>query len=161
MSDMEKAQELVRLLIDKNWYLACAESLTGGMLSSTIVDVPGASNTFIEGFVTYSIGAKEETLGIDYYILDRYGAVSRETAAAMAKGAVQTSGAHVSMATTGNAGPDTSEGKPVGLVYTAVDVLGEITVSKHHFSGSRYEIREKTVDAVIEECLKAIKERSG
>lgn len=153
---MQKTEELIKLLIGKNLLLATAESLTGGMLSSELVSIPGASNTFIEGFVTYSIRAKEETLGVPYEIIDSYGAVSYETAKEMAKGALRASGAHVSMATTGNAGPDPSEGKPVGLVYTAVDVRGEIFVTEHHFRGSRNDIRVRSVEAVIDECLRAL-----
>lgn len=155
---MNKSEELIKLLIANDLTLAVAESLTGGMLSSELVNVPGASNTYIEGFVVYSVQAKEDTLGVNVGTIEEYGAVSRQTAYEMADGAALTAGADVTMSTTGNAGPDPSEGKPLGLVYTAVDVLGKISVYEHHFSGSRNEIRKSTVDAVIDECLGAVKE---
>lgn len=156
---MERNEELIKILREQNWFLSTAESLTGGWLASEIVSVPGASDVFLEGFVTYSIRAKEETLGVDYETIERYGAVSSETAIEMARGAIRMSGAHVSMSTTGNAGPDISEDKPVGLVFIAVDVLGEVTVKEHHFMGNRNEIRLCSVRAAMEECLDALNKK--
>lgn len=155
---MKNVEKLVRLLIKNNLTLATAESLTGGMLSSRIVGVPGASHTFVEGFVTYSADAKKNTLGVGNDTIERYGTISRACALAMAKGAAFKSKAKVSMATTGNAGPLPSEDKPVGLVYTAVNILGKVKVTVHHFEGTRSEIRRQTVDACIAECLSGLNE---
>lgn len=155
---MGKEAELIKLLRADSLTVSTAESLTGGLTAATLVNVPGASYAFMEGFVTYDIRAKHRTLGIPQDILDEEGAISPITVREMAKGAAKRAGTDMALATTGNAGPDPSEGKPVGLVYTAVYFNGDIKVSEHHFTGTRSEIREKTVHAVIEEALMLLKE---
>ncbi len=156
---MEKEAELIGLLRENGLKIATAESLTGGLVSATLVGIPGASNAFLEGFVTYDTAAKERTLKIDKAVLQKEGAISPVTASLMALGAASNSMADIALATTGNAGPDPSEGKPVGLVYTAVAYDGNVSVFEHHFTGSRYEIRKLTTDAVIEEALDILKKR--
>ena len=154
---MGKEAELIGLLRKHGLKIATAESLTGGLAAAALISVPGASNAFLEGFETYDIAAKERTLKIDRKVLIREGAISPVTASFMALGAASNSMADMALATTGNAGPDSSEGKPVGLVYTAVAYNKAVSVFEHHFTGSRSEIRQLTVDAVIEEALDILK----
>ena len=158
---MGKEAELIDILRRHGLKIAAAESLTGGMVSAALVSVPGASNAFMEGFITYDIGAKERTLGIDRKVLDKEGAISPVTASLMAFGASQKAGVDIAIATTGNAGPDPSENKPVGLVYTAVCYNKCKNVFEHNFKGTRAEIRQQTVDAVIGEALDILKKSFG
>ncbi len=155
---MKNEQELIELLKANRLTFSCAESLTGGMAAAALISVPGASSAFVEGFVTYDIAAKHRTLGISWDILNEHGAISDITAKLMAEGAAKRAGTDIAIATTGNAGPDSSEGKPVGLCYTAVYVRGNTIVSEHHFKGGRDMIREQAAESAIAECLKALKE---
>jgi nicotinamide-nucleotide amidase len=109
------------LLRDRNLKLAVAESATGGELASLIIEAPGASDYFVAGYVAYSANAKR-ALGVSEAILQQHGTVSQETTRALAAAARQTAGADVSVATTGNAGPDASENKPVGVLHMVVDI---------------------------------------
>lgn len=111
----------VQMLLKQKLTVATAESCTGGYISKRLTDVSGCSSVFQYGFVTYSNEAKEKLLGVPHDVLEKYSAVSAETAAEMAKGARRASGADIGIAATGNAGPGASEGKPVGEVYIAVD----------------------------------------
>lgn len=111
----------VQMLLKQGLTVASAESCTGGYISKRLTDVSGCSSVFQYGFVTYSNEAKEKLLGVPHEVLERYSAVSAETAMEMAKGARRVSGADIGIASTGNAGPGASEGKPVGEVYIAVD----------------------------------------
>lgn len=114
---------LVRLLQENALRLALAESCTAGLAAAEIARVPGASKVFWGGFVTYSVEAKIAMLGIDRPLIEGCGAVSRETACAMAYGALQKSGADIAAAVTGLAGPDGDDrGTPVGTVWIAVAV---------------------------------------
>lgn len=111
----------VKLLLEKGLQAAAAESCTGGYVAKRLTDVNGSSAAFQYGFVTYSNEAKVKMLGVSPKTLEKYGAVSPETAAEMAAGARRVSGADIAVAVTGNAGPAPSEGKAVGEVYVAVD----------------------------------------
>lgn len=115
--------QVVRRLKQAGLMLAAAESCTGGLIAARITDVPGASGVFHCGMVTYSNDMKEKMLGVSHQTLEKFSAVSKETAAEMAAGARRVSGADIAVAVTGNAGPEPSEGKPVGEVYIAVDCL--------------------------------------
>ncbi len=141
---------LVKILSEKNLTLAIAESCTGGMVSSSIVDVSGSSQVLIEGMVTYSNQAKIQRLGVKEDTLNRFGAVSEETAKEMATGAALSSRADIGLAITGIAGPTggTKE-KPVGLVYTAIYYKGQTFVQKNNFSGDRYKIRLRTSMSIL------------
>ena len=111
----------VKMLKEKGLEAAAAESCTGGYVSKRLTDVNGASSVFQCGVCTYSNGMKHQLLGVKKSTLQKFSAVSPETAAEMAAGVRKLSGAHIGVAVTGNAGPEPSEGKPVGLVYIAVD----------------------------------------
>lgn len=118
--DMNLAQSLVHELREKGLSFACAESLTGGMISSAIVDVPGCSEVFHEGLITYSNISKMDRLGVGEDTIIDYGAVSREVAIEMANGLIKDN-VSIAVATTGIAGPTGgSENKPVGLTYISV-----------------------------------------
>ena len=142
--------EVASLLEEKKIKITTAESCSGGLIAGTLVNVPGISRWFEEGYVTYSNHAKEKLLQVPHEILTAYGAVSEETACAMAKGGAENAGADACIAVTGIAGPDggTSE-KPVGLVYIACYVSGVTKVERHIFSGDRLMVRTQTVQQAL------------
>ncbi|MDF2699870.1 MAG: damage-inducible protein CinA [Haloplasmataceae bacterium] len=149
---------IVDLLTDKKLTIACAESCTGGMISSYLVDVPGSSIVFLEGMVTYSNEAKISRLGVKEETLDKFGAVSEETAFEMAKGIVLKSGANIGIVTTGIAGPGGgTDEKPVGLVYTAICYKDKVLVFKNIYNGDRYKIRLRTNMGLLYNLFKFIK----
>ena len=134
------------LLEEKNVMLAVAESCTGGLLSSTLVDVPGSSSYFMEGVVTYSDASKMRRLQVSSSTIRKYGAVSEECAREMALGMRRTSSADYALATTGIAGPGgATKEKPVGLVYIAIAGPDGVICRRLHLTGDRARIREVTV----------------
>ncbi len=148
--DTTLEQSVVELLSTNALVLATCESCTGGMVASKIIDVPGASEVFREGFVTYSNKAKRSRLGVKKSTLVKYGAVSEQTAKEMVKGCASASKANVNLSTTGIAGPDGgTEEKPVGLVYIGCNVCGKTKVNKYNFEGDRMEIRRKATSAAL------------
>ena len=125
--------------------ISTAESCTGGMIAEKLISYPGISESFIEGFVTYSNEAKMKRLNVSEETLKKYGAVSEETAKEMAIGVCKASGSNVSVVTTGIAGPGGgSDEKPVGLVYIAVHILGDTIVEKFNFLGDRERVRVRS-----------------
>lgn len=148
---------VVRLLREKHMMIATAESCTGGMIGSALVNVPGASYVYSDGFITYSDSAKHRNLGVRQETLDRYSAVSEQTAREMAEGAARRADADVGVSSTGIAGPDggTPE-KPVGLVWLGCTVRGKTTAEKHIFSGDRMAVRKQAAERALRlvlECL--------
>lgn len=143
-------KSVVDLLEANNLSIATAESCTGGMLASRLINVPGVSEVFKSGYITYSNKSKRKVLGVKRATLEKYGAVSKQTAAEMVKGAAFVSKADVCVSVTGIAGPEggTKE-KPVGLVYIGCIVKGAVTVKEYRFDGSRSKIRENTVSAAL------------
>ncbi|NLL01253.1 MAG: competence/damage-inducible protein A [Clostridiales bacterium] len=162
-NEEETLEEVVlNLLASYKLTLVTAESCTGGLLSGRIVNVPGASDTFMEGFITYSNEAKMKYLGVNSETLDKFGAVSEETAKEMAMGAVRASGCDVGLAVTGIAGPGGgTETKPVGLVYISCCVAGKSFVQERHFKGSREKIREHSLIAALDLLRRSILELYG
>ncbi|AGZ45416.1 CinA family protein [Actinoplanes friuliensis] len=144
------AAEATRALIERRQTLAVAESLTGGLLAATIVEVPGVSATFRGGLVVYATDLKHSLAGVDEALLADRGAVDPDVALALAEGARSRCGADWGLATTGVAGPDPQDGKPVGLVYIAAAGPGRTAVRELRLSGSRDAIRTATVSAVLE-----------
>ena len=132
--------------------VATAESCTGGLLAATLTAIPGSSEMFERGFVTYSNSAKSEMLGVPYWLIERHGAVSEDVARAMAGGALTHSHASLAIAVTGVAGPDggTAE-KPVGLVYFAAGRRDEPMRSECVLFGDlgRAEIRRRSVERAL------------
>jgi len=138
--------------------LATAESCTGGWIAQTATAIPGSSQWFDRGYVTYSNRAKMEVLGVPEDILERYGAVSEQTAAAMAAGAIEAARVDVSVAVTGVAGPDGgSAEKPVGMVWFGWCLRGHAPVTKViQFSGDRHSVRNQTVTAALTGLLQLV-----
>ncbi|MBP3371251.1 MAG: competence/damage-inducible protein A [Clostridia bacterium] len=137
------AEVVANLLIDKNKTVATAESCTGGMIASALVGVPGVSQSFMEGHVTYSNEAKMRILGVKDETLAAHGAVSTQTACEMAEGLKRISGADYALSVTGIAGPGggTPE-KPVGLVYIGFCDENGPVASKYLFDGERQRVRQ-------------------
>lgn len=154
-------EHLARLLKAKNFKLVTAESCTGGLLAATITHKPGASEFFERGFVTYSNEAKTECLGVLALAIDRHGAVSEQTAEAMAKGALENSNAQLAVSITGVAGPDGgSEEKPVGTVFFGYALQGGSSGSvKHHFSGDRQAIQKQAASTAIKHLISVLEDK--
>ena len=141
---------LVETLAQKNYTIAAAESCTGGMFTSRLVNVPGASDVLNESFITYSNEAKMKYLGVKEETLNTVGAVSEETARQMAQGAAEAAGADVGVGITGLAGPGgATEDKKPGLVYIGVCVHGKTKVKKCQLKGNRQKVREVTVSRAM------------
>ncbi|MCD8330416.1 MAG: CinA family protein [Lachnospiraceae bacterium] len=149
-------ERVVELLREKNWMIATAESCTGGLIGAALVNVPGASSVYSEGFITYSDQAKHELLGVKEETLSRFTAVSEETAREMAEGAAAQAHAQIAVASTGIAGPDGgSPEQPVGLVYLACSQGGQTHVEKHIFQGDRAAVRHQATARALEMVLEA------
>jgi len=148
------AIETGKLLQDRGLKLATAESCTGGGLSYWLTSVPGSSDWFERGFVTYSNNAKIEVLGVSPETLDQFGAVSEEVANEMADGALNFSQADISIAITGIAGPDggTTE-KPVGTVWLAWSHSMTTLTKDYHFTGDRQSIRQQAMEQALSVLL--------
>lgn len=147
---MELEEQVVQKLIEKKWKITTAESCTGGLLAGRILNVSGASSVYEEGHITYSNAAKEKILGVSHNTLEKYGAVSTETAKEMAVGAAKTANADVALSTTGIAGPTGgTKDKPVGLIYIACSVLGKVYGKELRLKGTREENRAKTVEEAL------------
>jgi nicotinamide-nucleotide amidase len=146
------AVELGRALAARRLVAATAESCTGGLVAGAITDVPGSSAWFDRGFVTYSNAAKTEMLGVRPETLAEHGAVSEDTAAEMARGALARSGADLAVAVTGVAGPDGgSPAKPVGMVCFAwARRDGAVDTATRRFDGDRAAVRAGTVAAALQ-----------
>lgn len=142
--DATMEEVLGKLLIDKRYTLSCAESCTGGLIASKLINYPGISRVFKEGVIAYSDEAKIKRLGVKKETLDKYGAVSPEVAKEMAIGIAKTLNTDIGISTTGIAGPDggTPE-KPIGLVYIGLYNRGEIKVKELRHAGTRDMIRKR------------------
>lgn len=148
---------VAELLLTKKATIAVAESCTGGMIASRLIDFPGISEVLVEGCVTYSNDAKMRRLGVKEDTLAQYGAVSPQTAKEMAEGIARTSGAEIGVATTGIAGPGGgSEEKPVGLVYIGISYKGKTEVFENRFVGKRERIRERAAYTALDALRKAL-----
>jgi len=156
-TDVTLEKSVVDLLEANHMTISAAESCTGGLLSARLINVAGASEVFKSGYITYSNKTKRKLIGVKRGTLEKHGAVSEAVAKEMAKGAAVLSKADVTVSVTGIAGPDGgSEDKPVGLVYIACQVRGEVIVKEFHFKGDRNKIREASVAAaldLIRECV--------
>lgn len=141
---------VVRMLVERGLTLGLAESCTGGLVANRITNVPGSSATFIGGIVSYSNDAKMKFLGVPEETLRAHGAVSPETARAMAEGAAWNIGTDLALGITGIAGPDggTAE-KPVGLVYIALRTPAGVEVTKNVYGGSREDIRMRASQTAL------------
>ena len=150
-------EQVFELLKKNNITLTTAESATGGMIASMLVNVPGISEFFQEGYVTYSNDAKVKMIGVDRNVIDTYGVVSKETAENMAFSVAKMAETDAALSVTGVAGPDGGTKEcPVGTVYIGCYYLGKIVVEHHVFSGNRMQVRESAAKRALElliECM--------
>jgi nicotinamide-nucleotide amidase len=142
---------IVDLMKNNGLTLAVAESCSGGMLSARLIGVPGISDVYCAGLVTYSNEAKQSLLGVSKDTLQLHGAVSEETAKEMVEGTLRVTGADYAVSITGIAGPGggTKE-KPVGLVYIACGNKDVITVKRNLFDGDRQRVREASTETALQ-----------
>lgn len=153
------AAEVIRLGADKGVMIAAAESCTGGLLTGALTDIPGSSAVVERGFVTYTNEAKADMLHVATTTLEQHGAVSDQTAAAMAEGAVIHSRAQLAVSLTGIAGPGGgSAQKPVGLVHFGVCGPHGTHVEHHVFSGERSEVRLQAVQYALSLLIHTLQE---
>jgi nicotinamide-nucleotide amidase len=165
MSQREVAAEIIGRLTARGQTAAVAESLTGGLLAAALTTVPGASAAFRGGVVAYATDLKSTILGVPADLLERYGAVHPDVATAMAAGVRRLMAATFGAATTGVAGPDPSDGQPVGTVYIAVSsgpsAAGGAAARSLTLRGSRDEIRQQTVAQCLSLLLSRIREENS
>ena len=148
---------VANLLIENKFTISIAESLTGGKISSMLVEKSGISEALLEGVVCYSNKSKIDTLGVREETLEKFGAVSEEVAKEMVLGVAKRLGADFAVATTGIAGPNSDgSGKPVGLVYIGIYAQGDISVKECLFTGDRELIRYRTSVEALEEVRRNI-----
>jgi len=148
---VKKSEKVLESFRKKKLTLVTAESCTGGMLSMLLTEVPGSSDVFERGFITYSNASKTESLGVDAGLIREHGAVSKEVAEALALGALAKSHADVAVAITGVAGPGKSEKKPAGLVFIAFATkqYKDTVVVKLQLKGGRAAVRRQSVDKAL------------
>ena len=151
-------ENLAALLKANDMKLVTAESCTGGLLATALTHRPGASKVYERGFITYSNAAKHEELGVSNSMLEKYGAVSSETAQAMALGALKSSRADLAVSITGIAGPEGgSDKKPVGLVFFGYALKGGSAGSlEHRFEGSREQIRAAAASTALKHLISVL-----
>ena len=158
VKEQETLEEaVVKLLAKHELTVTTAESCTGGLVAGRLINAPGASEVFKEGFITYSNKAKRKYLEVSKSTLKKYGAVSPETAREMATGGVFATDCDVCVAVTGIAGPDGgTEDKPVGLVYIATYMKDKVQVERYQFKGNRAKIREQAVVKALDLLRRSI-----
>ena len=142
-------KQLVTRLLEKHYTIASCESLTGGLFASTLAEIPGVSGTLKGGVVTYWTEIKEKVAGVSAETIAEHGVVSAETACEMAAGIMKLFDVNVAVSFTGNAGPDTLEGKPAGLVYTCIIINDRVYPFCDQIDLPRNKLRQKIVDITI------------
>lgn len=158
MQEQELAQQLVQLLSRRGFTCATAESCTGGLVAAAITSIPGASAVFAGGAVTYNNDMKQLFASVKAEDITAFSAVSPQIAAQMAAGIRAKTGVSLAVSTTGNAGPQPSEGKPVGMVFVAVDspwFSQTVQLPPQPPGIDREEIRHQTVVVALEQLLLA------
>lgn len=157
---MSVADEVIGALRTAGATVATAESLTGGLVASTLVSVAGASDVVLGGVVAYAADAKVELLGVDPELVEDHGTVNADVAAQMAFGAQERFDATYGLATTGVAGPGESEGKPAGTVHIAIAGPDGVRTTALELSGDRHAVREETVDALLSQLVARLREET-
>jgi nicotinamide-nucleotide amidase len=157
--DKSLEEVVVQMIMEKNHSIAIAESCTGGLLSSRIINVPGISQVYKNGFVTYSNSSKETWLKVPHTLMLKEGAVSEAVAIAMAEGVAKVSDASIGVSITGVAGPEggTPE-KPVGMVCMGFTINGKSLGTTFHFNGDRKKIRDYSVQYALTTLYSLLKE---
>lgn len=157
MNNME--EQVYELLKLHNITLTTAESATGGMIASMLINVPGISEFFQEGYVTYSNDAKVKMIGVNRSLIDTFGVVSKEVAENMAISAAKTAGADAALSVTGIAGPDGgTKDCPVGTVYIGCYLKNQTFVEHHIFDGNRTEVRKKAANRALALLVEQMKQ---
>jgi nicotinamide-nucleotide amidase len=159
MNPAPDSAAIIALLSEKSWSIAAAESLTGGLLVSALIDTPGASRAVRGGIVAYDTHLKHSLVGVDAQLLAEHGAVHPDVARQLADrvrlaAAIDGVSADVGIGTTGVAGPDPQDGQPVGTVFVGISIRGAVDVAALRLEGTRDEIRRSTV----EHALRALRE---
>ncbi|WP_433791719.1 CinA family protein [Actinoplanes sp. CA-252034] len=154
------AAAAVHALVERRETLASAESLTGGLVAATIVEIPGVSAVFRGGLVVYATDLKARLAGVPEELLAERGPVDGDVAAALAEGVRDRCGADWGLATTGVAGPEPQDGKPVGLVYVAVAGRSGSTVRELKLDGNREAVRTESVTAVLQLLTDSLRQSS-
>ena len=153
---MTTAAQTIAALKERGWTCATCESLTGGLICATLVDVPGASAVVRGGLITYQTDTKTLLAGVDAALIESCGVVSAETAQAMAEGTRTRLGVDVAVSATGLAGPDGGTPEcPVGTVYLGLSTRDACRAIRLTLSGSRAEIRAQAVEQAIRAILQA------
>ncbi len=154
---MQTPSQIIKCLKSNNLTLALAESCSGGLLSHSLTNVPGASSCFLGSIVCYDNAVKTRLLGVTKAVLSNHGAVSQQCATQMAKGAKRLLQSDYALSITGIAGPSGgSATKPVGLVYIALSTPKTTITQSFHFKGSRLQIKKQTVAKAIQMLGKAL-----
>lgn len=153
---MDLGAQLHAELVLRRQTVSCAESLTGGAVAQELSASPGASETFVGGVVSYATAVKVEVLGVPERLVEEHGVVSARCAEAMAAGVRSLLGTDWAVSTTGVAGPDTQEGKPVGLVYVGVAGASGVVAHRLDLAGDREAVRAGAVRAALTELLDAV-----
>lgn len=148
--------ELVRILKELNIQVGCVESFTLGNFAAKLGSIPGVSQVFKGGLITYQTAIKERLLGISHEIIEKKGVVSKEIASLMAVNGKALLNCDICVSFTGNAGPDVMEGKPVGLVYIGV-AYKDIFVYELKLQGTRLEIQEQAIDFIVRKLMTIVK----
>lgn len=157
-AEEDATARLLATLAARRETVATAESLTGGLLSARMTDVPGASRSVVGGVVSYATRVKVSVLGVPSGVVEEHGVVSRECAEAMAYGVRHRLDATWGLATTGVAGPDEQDGRPVGTVWVAVAGPSGVTSRQLALGGDRLAIRQATCDAVLADLAARLRE---
>jgi PncC family amidohydrolase len=155
MSQLE--EQIVKLCKQRNYKISTAESVTGGLIASIIINVPGASEVINEAYITYSDDSKVKNLSINPALFLSHDIVSERIALEMVKGLRKKTYAEVCIATTGYAGPKSSKGVPVGTVCIGISIEDKVYTAVRLFVGSRNEIRQAAAQFALEETLKYLK----
>ncbi len=151
-------EDLVKLLISKNITISSIESFTGGLAASKIVEIPGSSKIFPGSLVSYSSLIKENVLGVDKNIIEKYTVISKECVIEMLKKGKEMFKSDIIIAFSGNAGPSSIEDTTLGLCFMGIFYKDELYIYKKEYKNvSRNEIRNKSVDFIFEEIIKLLK----
>lgn len=152
-------EQLIQVLRQKKWKIATVESVTGGLIASTLVSIPHASDVFSEGFITYTSEAKVKILGLNQAWLLSYDVVSEKIASEMAKALKKKTYANIVVSTTGYAGPNSgNKNIPVGTICYSIGIENQWVTETRVFQGSRNEIREAACQHILKRIYEMVKE---
>lgn len=154
IKNLEK--RVAALLLKKNMSVSVAESMTGGLLSQKLTSISGSSKYFMGGVIVYSNYAKEKILNVPFSLIEKYGAISKESAESLAGNIAELFKTDIGLSVIGNAGPTVQEKKPIGLVYIGICLKNSMSVFEINLSGDRREIRAKSCDEILKLLLEKL-----